>query len=147
MNRFYFLYGIILVVLGYMMIHNLYFYRPSTMPELIEHGLVEPIQDAVDPLLQTLSDVAPKVSGLRDWLGFPKKQYVANKYGYGGLDPSTGELRKGGDGSGIPDQVDVGWWNGEISFVDRQLSPVHDSEVIPPPKVASVGWWGDDMNL
>jgi len=148
MNRYTPLYAILLiafVILGYLMIRNVFFYRPSTLPELVEHGLIEPVQDAMEPILQTLSDLAPNVSGLRDLL--PRRRYVPNPYGYGGLDPATGEARKGGDGSGIPREVNVGWWNGEIPVVNRSLSSVHDSEDIPVPKVAQVGWWGDDMNL
>ena len=129
------------------MIRNLFFYKPATLPELVEHGLIEPVEQVIDPVMQTLTDISPNVSGLRNWLPFPKRRYVPNKYGYGGLDPSTGELRKGGDGSGIPDEVNVGWWNGEIPFVNRELSSVHDSEEIPSTKVTSVGWWGDDMLL
>ncbi len=147
MNRFTFLFGILLIIMGYLMIRNLYFYRPSTLPELVEHGLIEPVEDMVHPILQTIRDVAPNVSGLRDWLPAVRRRYVPNPYGYGGLDPSTGKVRKGGDGSGIPDAVSVGWWNGEIPVVQRQLSSVHDSESIPSPQVAPVGWWGEDMNL
>lgn len=147
MTGYSFLYAILLIVIGYLSIRNLYFYQPATLPELVEHGLIEPVQDVMNPILQTLSDIAPNVSGLRDWLPFPRKKYIPNRYGYGGIDPSTGDVRKGGDGMGIPNHVEVGWWNGEIPIIDRSLSPVHDSEEIPSPQVVSVGWWGDSFNL
>lgn len=109
--------------------------------------------DAAQPIVPSLRRSGP-METLKEWGSslvravtpspLPKsKGYVPNRYGYGGMDPSGG-LRRGGDGHGIPDEVDVGWWNGEVSYPERQLSPVVDSETIPSPQVHEVGWWGDD---
>jgi hypothetical protein len=128
-----------LLFLGYLLIPHVYLQRPTLFEpvnQLVQHGLIEPIQSLSLPSIQSLSD----------WIPFPKRRYTPNPYGYGGLDPSGG-TRKGGDGSGIPDAVSVGWWNGEIPYSDRSLSPVQDTESIPEPKVAQVGWWGDHFLL
>jgi hypothetical protein len=76
---------------------------------------------------------------------YPKsgKGYVPNKYGSGGPDPSGG-MRKGGDGSGIPSEVDVGWWNGPIDVPERSISGIYDNNAdIPEKMIADIGWWGD----
>lgn len=122
------------LLISYLLVRHVYFHHPAVLEPvsaLVQHGLIEPI-----------SEFVPAIQRLADWLPISKK-YSPNQYGYGGLDPSGGE-RKGGDGSGIPDVVPVGWWNGDISYSEKQLSPVQDSEEIPPVKVANVGWWGDD---
>lgn len=122
------------VIVGYLLVRHIYFRHPvvfEPVNALVQHGLIEPI-----------TEIVPAVSRLADWLP-ARKKYVPNPYGYGGLDPSGG-VRKGGNGSGIPDEVSVGWWNGDVSYSDKHLSPVQDSEDIPPVKVADVGWWGED---
>ena len=122
-----------LIVVGYLLVRHVFFHHPvvfEPVNALIQHGLIEPI-----------THVVPAVSRLTDWLP-ARTKYVPNPYGYGGLDPSGG-VRKGGNGSGIPDEVSVGWWNGDISYPEKTLSPVQDSEDIPSAKVADVGWWGD----
>jgi hypothetical protein len=105
----------------------------------------ETLKDMIQHPFQVLQDAVPSVSRLSDWLGLPLRRYTPNPYGYGGLDPSGGE-RKGGDGRGIPDAVEVGWWKGEeVTYPERRLSPVQDEASTPPePRVADVGWWGDD---
>lgn len=129
-----------LIFLGYLLIPHVYFHHPKVFEpvnQLVQQGLIEPIQSLSIPQIQSLSD----------WIPFPKRRYTPNPYGYGGLDPSGG-VRKGGDGSGIPDAVSVGWWNGDLSYSDRSLFPVQeDTESIPEPKVAPVGWWGDHLLL
>jgi len=70
------------------------------------------------------------------------KGYVPNKYGSGGADPSGG-MRKGGDGSGIPSKVNVGWWNGPIDIPNRSISTIYDDSDIPEPMIADIGWWGN----
>ena len=125
---------------SYVIVRLIYFNHPAVLEPvnaLVQRGLIEPIE-SVFPGVQNL----PVVQRLMDWLPASKK-YIPNPYGYGGLDPSGGE-RKGGNGSGIPDAVSVGWWNGDISYPEKQLSPVQDSEEIPSAKVADVGWWGED---
>lgn len=126
------LYGLLLFLLGYLLVRHVYTHHPKVMEPvntLIQHGLLEPVMSL------------PAVQHLRALL--PAKEYVPNRYGYGGLDPAGGE-RKGGDGRGIPEEVDVGWWNGRVEYPDRQLSPVQESASIPEPQVAEVGWWGKD---
>jgi hypothetical protein len=122
------------LVVAYLLVRQVYFHRPSVLEPvnaLVQHGLLEPVQGMV-----------PAVSRLVDWLPASRK-YVPNPYGYGGLDPAGGE-RKGGNGRGIPDEVSVGWWNGEHSYPEKHLSPVQDSEEIPSAQVVNVGWWGDE---
>lgn len=112
------------------------------------HPQVQAATEEVARPLRVLQDVmGESLQGtpLSRWLGLPPKRYVPNPYGSGGLDPAGGE-RKGGNGRGIPDQVEVGWWTGEdVTYPVRRLSPVHDEEQRPPEaKVAEVGWWGED---
>lgn len=126
------LYGLLLLLLGYLLVRHVYTHHPQVLEPvnaLIEHGLMEPVL------------ALPAVRNLKAL--FPRKKYAPNPYGYGGLDPAGGE-RKGGNGQGIPDEVEVGWWNGRIEYPDRQLSPVQDSEELPEPQVADVGWWGSE---
>jgi hypothetical protein len=121
-------------MISYLLVRQVYFHHPTVLEpvnSLIQKGLMEPI-----------TEIVPAISRLVDWLP-PTNKYVPNRYGYGGLDPAGG-VRKGGDGSGIPNEVEVGWWNGDISYPEKHLSPVQDSEEIPSEKVVSVGWWGDD---
>ena len=133
-------YGILLFFMAYILL-RLFPVRPVVSP------------DEAQPIVPSLRVSGP-VETLKKWgsslvralapSSLPKsKGYVPNRYGYGGMDPSGG-LRRGGDGRGIPDEVDVGWWNGEVSYPVRELSPVVDSETIPSPQVHDVGWWGDD---
>jgi hypothetical protein len=126
------LYGVLLLLLGYLLVRHVYTHPPRVFEPvraLVQHELLEPVLSL------------PAVQNLKALL--PAKTYRPNRYGYGGLDPAGGE-RKGGDGRSIPDEVEVGWWNGRIEYPDRQLSPVQDSESIPEPQVAEVGWWGSD---
>lgn len=129
-----------LIFLGYILIPHVYFHHPTVFEpvnELVQHHLIEPIQ----------SISIPQINKLSDWIPFPKRRYTPNPYGYGGLDPSGG-VRKGGDGSGIPDVTPVGWWNGEITYSNRSLSPIQDdNESIPETKIAPVGWWGENLLL
>lgn len=126
------LYGALLFLLAYLLVRYVYVHHPTVMEPvnaLVQHGLIEPILSI--PAIQELKAL------------LPRKKYVPNRYGYGGLDPTGGE-RKGGNGRHIPDAVDVGWWNGQIEYTDRQLSPVQDSESVPEPQVSEVGWWGSE---
>lgn len=123
------LYGALLFLLGYLLVRHVYIQHPHPVNELVQHGLLEPILSL------------PAVQSLKALL--PARKYVPNRYGYGGLDPAGGE-RKGGNGRGIPEEVDVGWWNGPIEYPNRQLSPLQDSEGPAEPQVVEVGWWGKD---
>lgn len=126
------LYGFLLFLLGYLLVRHVYTRHPKVMEPvnaLVQHGLIQPVMSL------------PAVQSLKDLL--PARKYVPNPYGYGGLDPAGGE-RKGGNGRSIPEEVDVGWWNGQITYPDRQLSPVQEFESVPEPQVAEVGWWGED---
>lgn len=126
------LYGLLLLLLGYLLVRHVYTHHPRVLEPvnaLVQSGLLEPVLSL------------PAVQSLKALL--PAKKYAPNRYGYGGLDPAGG-VRKGGDGQGIPEEVEVGWWNGHIQYPDRQLSPVQDSESVPEPQVVEVGWWGSE---
>ena len=137
-----------LLLIGYLVVNYVGRSHPEVQAaaeELVQQGVVKPlraIQEIIALPLQgtRLSDWIPQTLGL-----FPRRRYVPNPYGYGGLDPAGGE-RKGGNGLGIPQQVDVGWWTGqEVTYPERRLSPVQDEQQSPPlATVAEVGWWGDD---
>ena len=126
-----------LLVVGYLIVRHVASQHPTIyrpVQKVIQQEILEPIGQIYEGV--------PALQRLRDWLPRPRP-YLPNPYGYGGLDPAGGE-RKGGDGRGIPDAVSVGWWNGDISYSEKRLSPVEDTERIPDPQVAEVGWWGDD---
>lgn len=126
------LYLFFLLLVGYLLVRYVYTHHPTVLEPvnlLVKHGLIEPVQEVLH------------VSGLGDVLRQRPKR--PNRYGYGGMDPS-GKERKGGDGSRIPEEVEVGWWNGEISYPERHLSPVQDTDTLPQPQIADIGWWGDD---
>jgi hypothetical protein len=129
---------LLFLLMGYFFVRRLYF-RPIQLDgSLIQHG--SPIQYDI---MKPINDMIPSIKQLTDWIPGSKK-YAPNQYGYGGIDPATGNERKGGDGNGIPDEISVGWWNGNISYSEKHLSPVQDSEEIPSAKISHVGWWGDD---
>ena len=128
-------YAILLFLLcvGYLLVRYISFHpvRLEPVQAMVQQGLIEPVMSVI-----------PAIQRMIDWQPVSKK-YVPNKYGYGGLDPAGGE-RKGGDGSGIPDDVSVGWWNGNVTYSEKRLSSVQDVEDIPSTKEVGVGWWGDD---
>ena len=128
-----FLWVVFIVLVGYLLIQHV-----STSHPAIAVGVTDRV---ITPLQQVVKQgvMVPLQRIL------PLRRYTPNPYGYGGLDPSGGE-RKGGDGRGIPDAVEVGWWKGEeVTYPERRLSPVQDEASTPPePRVADVGWWGDD---
>jgi hypothetical protein len=131
-------YGILLFGVAYLLLQ--FFYPAMGASVGVRGGVDTLIQQGVSSVA-SLPQVASLLEPIKEWLGV-KKGYVPNKYGYGGINPSGG-LRKGGNGRGIPDEVSVGWWNGTISYPDKHLSPVVDSESIPEPVVTEVGWWGE----
>jgi len=137
-----FLSVVLLVLAGYLLLQHVSVSQPSSSTT-VTRSVVTPLQHMMEQgLVAPLQRALPRLS---DWLGLPLRRYTPNPYGYGGLDPSGGE-RKGGDGRGIPDAVEVGWWKGEeVTYPERRLSPVQDEASVPPePRVADVGWWGDD---
>jgi hypothetical protein len=129
----------VVLVLGYFLVQHVRLSHPSVAAG-VEKGIVAPLRAVTEPIMQMVTE-----SRLSDWIPVPLRRYTPNPYGYGGLDPAGGE-RKGGNGSGIPDAVAVGWWKGEeVMYPDRKLSSVEDTREEPAkPMVAEVGWWGDD---
>lgn len=136
-----------LLIVGYFLAFHVNVSHPIMLQQaqaLVQQGVIEPIRVIQEAVAQPFQG-----SRLSDWipqtLGLTPRRYVPNPYGYGGLDPAGGE-RKGGNGLGIPNQVNVGWWTGEeVTYPARRLSPIQDEEQAPPEaKVAEVGWWGDD---
>lgn len=147
------IYGILFLIILYVMVRNLYtvIYTPGTST-LYNSPVVQRLfpneRNKLAPLwgynsLGMYSGDSTKYGQGQFW---PKsgKGYVPNKYGSGGMDPSGGE-RKGGNGSGIPSEVNVGWWNGTIEQPERNIQTIYDDYLIPSPKIADIGWWGDSF--
>lgn len=124
----------VLLAMGYLVVQHVQVSHPL-LTATVEQEVIAPLSRTfVEPLQRIVKEVV-----------IPRAMRQTNPYGYGGLDPQGGE-RKGGDGLGIPDAVEVGWWKGEdVTYPVRRLSPIQDGEQTPPEaKVAEVGWWGED---
>ena len=144
------IYGVLFLLFLYVMVRNLYMvvYTPGT-PTLYNSPIVQRL------FPNEKNKLAPSwgYNSMGMYSGDPTKYgqdtfwpksgkgYVPNKYGSGGMDPSGGE-RKGGDGYGIPSEVNVGWWNGSIEQPERNIQTIYDDYLIPSPKIADIGWWG-----
>jgi hypothetical protein len=146
------IYGALFFIFLYVMIRDLYtvIYTPGT-PTLYNSPIAQRLfpnaTNKIDPLwgYNSLGMYSGDPTKYGQGSFYPRsgKGYVPNKYGSGGMDPSGGE-RKGGDGSGIPSEVNVGWWNGEIEQPQRTIQTIYDQgeASIPEPKIANIGWWG-----
>lgn len=82
----------------------------------------------------------PTKFGQSDFWPSSGKGYVPNKMGYPGPSPSGG-LRQSFP---IPDEVEVGWWNGNIDPTKRVHLDIYANDAeIPAPVETEVGWWGN----
>lgn len=146
------IYGALFFIFVYIMIRDLYtvVYTPGS-PTLYDSPIVQRLfPDMKNKLFPSwgynsigMYSGDPTKYGQGTFWPKSGKGYIPNKYGSGGMDPSGGE-RKGGDGRGIPSEVDVGWWNGTIEQPERTIQNIYDNNAsIPEPKIADIGWWGN----
>lgn len=81
----------------------------------------------------------PTKFGQGDFWPSSGKGYVPNARGYPGPSPSGG-LRKTFP---IPDEVDVGYWGGDIDPKKHVNLDIYANDAeIPAPVETEVGWWG-----
>jgi hypothetical protein len=64
--------------------------------------------------------------------------FVPNKFGSGGPDPSGG-MRNPTPAS----PVSIGWWNGDIKQPIHSIQNIYDTTEIPEKTIVDIGWWGN----
>ena len=111
------IYGVIIVILVFLIIQQLYKNNPTIIPMNIFKDQPKNLKGPFWPQ-----------SG---------QAYKPKRSGSGGPSPTGGERDPG-----PYIQPSIGWWGGEIEQVTNTVQHIYDEKGIPEKKVWEIGWWG-----